>query len=217
MPGAWEQPQPNVLVATLTREMVCSAWAKSYRDLILPNGSAPLWMSGAPFDHGRNICVERCLENGFQWLFFLDDDVILPPDSLIKLVNRNLDIVSGLYYRRKGPIAPVMLKDTPPNPQFIVDAQLGQLVEADLVGAGCLLIRRKVLETLKEPLKKRWFDWRCDREDLEPFGRCSEDFAFCREARKAGFKIFVDTTVQCIHAGLGASMAGGKYEPLVMP
>jgi hypothetical protein len=213
MPGAWEIPtSPEVLVAILTREIVSTAWAKSFREMVLPPASTVVFLSGMPFDHARNNAVEEALRHNFKWLFFLDDDVLIPNDAIRTLISNNADIVSGLYYRRNLPIAPVALMEARPKPVFIDHFTAGSIMEVDLVGAGCLLISRKVLQQLKSP----WFEWRLDKPDLQDDQRCSEDFAFCREAKKAGFKILLDTRVQCQHVGLGRSSIGGEYLPVTL-
>jgi len=103
------------------------------------------------------------------------------------------------------------LKDTKPKPSFITSFQPGSLIEADLVGAGCLLIHRRVLERVPPPK----FEWTIDYDGVhnnvkvDESERASEDFTFMRKAKKLGFRIIVDTSVQCIHVGLSnASIAG---------
>lgn len=213
MPGSWELPTaPHVLVAILTRETVATAWAKSFRELTLPPLSTVSFLYGMPYDHARNNACEDALKHNFQWLFFLDDDVTLPPNALQVLLSSKLDIVSGLYYRRNIPIAPVALMEAKPKPTFINGFQANSVFEVDLVGAGCLLISRKALETVGSP----WFEWLMDRADIPEDQRCSEDFAFCRKAKKAGLKVWLDTRVQCQHIGLGRSAIGGDYAPVTV-
>jgi GT2 family glycosyltransferase len=167
-----------------------------------------------PYDHARNTGCLKLLELGWEWLFFLDDDVIPPPDAIIKLMSHKKPIVSGLYYRRYEPLAPVMLRDSENGPQWIQEFNAPDLLEVDYVGAGCLLIHRDVIKQLP-PLSNRcqWFEWRCDRTDLPHLEKTSEDFTFCKHARNHGFKIYVDTSVQCRHAGLGQREIGG-FKPL---
>jgi len=207
MPGSWEYEPPLCYVAILTRGTVPVKWARSLRELVLPNSTIG-FIAGMPFDHARNTAVETVLKNNFKWLLFLDDDVIAPPNVLETLTRHELDIVSGLYYRRNIPITPVMMREGIP-PSYITDFTPGSLIEADLVGCGCLLIHRRVLETVPSP----WFEWRLDRKDLPENEKCSEDFAFCRNAKKSGFKIYVDTSVSCEHAGYAGSR-NGRFEPL---
>ena len=210
MPGAWELPRPEVYVAILNARPVTLKWAFSLRNLQLPPGNNVACFSGMPFDHARNEACKVVLQQGFQWLFFLDDDVITPPDAFFRLAGRGLDIVSGLYIRRNEPILPVALLDTRPKPTFVTNFKPGDVFEADMVGAGCLLIHRRVLERVPPP----WFERTLDRDDLKEEEKASEDFVFCRKAKKLGFKIFVDSSVQCQHVGYGRSDATGAFRPL---
>lgn len=217
MPGAWEAGRPGVLVATLTREMVATRWAKGYRDLQLPPASFTSFLSGMPFDHARNMACENMLNMNFTWLFFLDDDVVAPPDTIQRLINHGKDIVSGIYHRRALPIAPVMLRfDANDQAQWVNEYPANTLIEVDLVGAGCLLIHRRVLERMSRP----WFEWQLGKEDPKPEpgvkvpSKLSEDFSFCRKAkREFGFGIYVDTSIQCEHIGLGHAHTGGTFMP----
>jgi hypothetical protein len=195
--------------------MVTTAWAESWRTLIFPERANRTFLYGMPFDHARSLGCQRTLETGHEYMFFLDDDIILPPDIIPRLMARNKDIVGGLYYRRQLPAAPVMMKETEQGTQWICDYQPGSLVEADLIGSGCLLVKRKVLEIMPPP----WFEWKCDPfrwPDLKPMERCSEDYDFCRKARALGFKLYVDTSIQCHHAGISAASAQG-FTPLQLP
>jgi GT2 family glycosyltransferase len=63
-----------------------------------------------------------------------------------------------------------------------------ELIEVDAVGTGIMLIRKKVFKELPEP----WFYFKND---------FSEDIMFCKEAKKAGYKIYVDTTLSVGHVG----------------
>lgn len=211
MAGAWELPQNEVLVVILTRETVATAWAQAYRHIQLPQETPPpVFLSGMPFDHARNRGVELALEHGYKRLWFIDDDVIVPSDAYWKLAADNLDIVSGLYWRRNLPIAPVAMKLTPQGNQWITQ-WTGEVFECDLVGAGCLLVKTDVFRRMPAP----WFEWWSDKKD-KPL-KLSEDFSWCWKAKNQhGYKLFVDTRVQCQHAGLGKSGPGGTYDPLTV-
>ncbi len=68
------------------------------------------------------------------------------------------------------------------------DPDPAALIECDAVGFGCVLIERRVFETIEYP----WFE-----ADPETGG--AEDFDFCEKAKRAGFQVFADMTVQCDH------------------
>lgn len=236
MPGAWEYRSPEVLVATLTRELVATRWAVGFRNLRLPPSAQTSQYSGAPFDHARNMACQGMLEHNFEWLFFIDDDVIPPPDAFQRLASHGKDIISGLYYRRATPLMPVMLRYNAQGALTWIEqwSPPNALLEVDAVGAGCLLIHRRVLERMRS----NWFEWQidkpvrcklCDQPALPAPAECpsqpgkphepkstqrlSEDFAFCDRAKKEfGFQIFVDTSVVCEHIGLGQSV-GGAFTP----
>ena len=210
MPGAWETKSPEVLVAVLSSRTVPFKWALALRNLRLPGSANIIALSGMPFDHARNAAVEHMIKKGFTRLMFIDDDVILPADSYERLAAHGQDIVSGLYYRRTPPIQPVAMRWQDGKSVYIGGFKAGEMVEVDLVGAGCLLIHRRVFETMPEP----WFEWWIDRKDLPENQRLSEDFSFCKKAQGHGFRIYVDTFVQCLHAGYGRSEIGGHFKPL---
>ncbi len=211
MPGAWEYERPSVLVAILTRGIVPIKWAISYRDIQIPHTGKPIFLSGMPFDHARNVAVEHALRENFTHLLFLDDDVMPPPDVYHRLAAHNLEIVSGLYHRRQNPIVPVALRaNSNGSFDWVTSYEKGSLIDVDLVGAGCLLIHRLVLERMSKP----WFDWLIDRDDVASGERVSEDFAFCLKARRMGFSIKLDTSIECAHAGYGYSDSDRCLKPL---
>lgn len=211
MAGAWEIRQANsVLTAILHTEMTTVAWALGLRNLMLPGPIAPL--AGMPYDHARNEACKALLQGSYEWLFFLDSDVIPPRDAVPRLLARNLPIVSGLYCRRSPPHGlPVAIK----NGNWLQQYMPGSLVEVDLVGAGCLLIHRTVLEKLPPQQPGRaWFNWKVDLREHLPEGEgLSEDFTFCLWARKHGYKVILDTGVVCRHVG-NAQATPGLMMPL---
>jgi len=201
--GAWEQ-LPNVLCSFLHTEVTSIAWSLAFKRLQIPSETI-LPISGMPYDHGRNEAVKALLSHPhFEYLFFIDTDIIAPPDTIIRLLKHNAPIVSGLYCRRSPPIGvPVMLR----NYQWITEFPQNSVIEVDMVGTGCLLIHRSVFESLahsRPQSGKEWFDWRVDMKGkgVYPDQRCtSEDFVFCLNARDHGYRILVDTSIQCKHVG----------------
>lgn len=181
MPASWEIKSGNsVLVGILHVDVTSIAWALGLRSLQIPGQISVV--AGLPFDHARNALAMQAIDRGADYLFFLDSDVIPPGDAIVRLMSHNLPIVSGVYHRRSPPIGiPVMQK---PAGQWITKYPQNQLIEVDVVGAGCLLIHRSVLERLPPQRHgKHWFAWGVDLKDsaavTRPWEIMSEDFTFC--------------------------------------
>jgi len=151
---------------------------------------------GTPWDLARNEIVKSAQEHKVEWLFFLDTDVLIPPDTIPRLLSHNAPIVSGVYYTRAPPIEPCVWKEVLPSGKQPIQYNPGEIIQADFVGAGCLLIHMSVFDHIKKP----YFEWTLGFEDPDDLtkGR-SEDFEFCKKVRERGYKILVDTSVQCRH------------------
>jgi GT2 family glycosyltransferase len=149
---------------------------------------------GQPIGHVRDSIVNYFLEKTkATHLFFLDDDVLPPPDTIPRLLMRKAPIVSGLYPERDQRHRPIII-DTPKCRdgklrfffRYRRKPPRNKLLHCDVVPAGCLMIERHVFRSLRAP----WFH-------AEPnFG---EDVYFCLCARKAGYRILVDTGIDCLH------------------
>lgn len=151
-----------------------------YAMLQKPRATENLVEMGVYIDENRNNIVEKSTG---KYIFFLDSDIVLPSDALIRLLSHNLDIVSGLYFNWKFPHTPQAYIEV--NGLYKPILEYSGLMEVDAVGAGCLLVKRSVFDSLEKP----WFK----KTEL------TEDFYFCRKARERGFKIYLDSTVKCGH------------------
>lgn len=94
-----------------------------------------------------------------------------------------------------NPIAPFLLKHKDKlrgGEAVILPSTREELIECDGIGAGCILVHRRVLDAIEPP----WFQY-----NEGTF--IGEDFYFCRKVQAAGFKIFVDPGVICGHKAKG--------------
>ena len=216
MVAAWDaRNDPNILVGILHVDTTTVAWALGLRALKIPGRfQEPLCVAGMPFDDSRNVLCQRALELGADGVFMLDSDVVAPVDTILRLWKHNLPIVSGVYYRRSPPEGiPVMQK---PVGQWITNFPKKSLIEVDVVGAGCLLLRRSLLENCPPQRPgKHWFDWRVCFHQSMPREEClSEDFTFMTHIRRTmGIKTYVDTSIECKHIGF-AQATNKSFKPL---
>jgi hypothetical protein len=188
-------------------------------------------------DNAQNLIVQAALENGAEWLFLLEDDVVLPANAFIKLNqymrDATIPILSGLYYYRSRPSEPLIFRGRG-NGAF-VDFELGEMVWADGVPTGCLLIHSSILKVLYEDSEEYQVGNRFTRrvfnsprdiwtdpetgDQLQKTG--TSDLAWCERVMRDGyfekagwpefgekeFPFLVDTSIFCKHI----DMDGTQY------
>ena len=177
-------------------------YAKTFVSLI--NLSKPpkfdfYFSRGGYIDSQRNEAVSCMLKDPeATHLLFVDSDMVIPKDALIKLFKEDKDIISGLYFHRNPPHLPHLYKTENDGLIPIQNYEKNKIVEADAVGAGCLLIKRSVFEKLSQFVKTA--------DGAQQFfvttPTIGEDIFFCELAKKHGFKIFCDTSARCGHIEL---------------
>jgi len=153
------------------------------------------------YDTAREQCTRAVLQNkDVKWVFHLDTDVLIPIDAVPKMIEFaeqfNLPVLSGLYWAKKpGLPMPAAWIKTGEHPEEMrydfapIDVKphmdTGALLPVDVVGAGCLLIKRDVFEKLdKTNPNKPYFQWGLGRKEKstgKPLLQMSEDFIFVLE------------------------------------
>jgi hypothetical protein len=90
-------------------------------------------------------------------LFWTDDDMVYPPESLKSLLERDLDFVGGLCHNRRHPYNPVIARNYHPSWGFekgtygwLFDFPKETLLEVDATGGAFLLIKREVFENIRQ-------------------------------------------------------------------
>jgi hypothetical protein len=163
-------------------------------DRLLLQGFPVKYMVGAGSTaHLRSLAVHWFMTYcEAEKLLFIDDDISPHPD-IQALADHDVDIV-GAPYILWNPGLSLMPFDSAykfcqggmaPVPEGV------GLVECDLVGGGTMCVKREVFEKVRPAFKEEFDNW----------GRrtVSEDFYFCREAKKSGFRVWVDFDLKCDH------------------
>lgn len=139
----------------------------------------------------------------FDYYLCIDSDIEFQVEDVKKLIDRDKDIISGAYRYRHNHSAAVAghfkpgLKGLCENDDFICMCKSG-LHKVDFVGAGFLLIKKKVLEGVEYP----WFMEQViqrDRDGVPHAYWTGEDIGFCVKAVDAGFEIWADMDVKVNH------------------
>ena len=142
----------------------------------------------------RNYIAAQAVKNGSEYLFFVDDDQIVPKDTLERLLARNKDIVGGVYMTKYEVQEPVLEYLTQEGFAMSVGDDTG-LLEVGAIGTGCLLIKTDVFKKLKQP----WFKY--EWNDNGSIKR-SHDWIFCEDARNAGYRVWADCSLDVKHVGV---------------
>jgi hypothetical protein len=135
-----------------------------------------------------------------DWLLMLDTDHAFGPDLLARLMyatenfrvdGQPIDVLTALYHYRVPPFLPVLYtfgeKD---KLATITSWDNQQLIPIDSAGAGCLMIRRSVIERICTELKEEPFTITL------PF---SEDNSFFMRLRKLGIQAYCAPYIESLH------------------
>lgn len=141
----------------------------------------------------RNFIVDKAIKEGFDYIFFVDDDVLIPRNALIQLVHHKADIVGGFYYRKYFPLESCgMHVDNENRPVPIEDFKIGDVIHNTLVlPSGCTLINVDLFKKMESP----WY--RTCTINNKP--TITEDTYLCQKVRDLGMDIITDLGIQCLH------------------
>jgi hypothetical protein len=191
--------EKTILIAIPTNKNIEAATFKSIFDLKVPKGYKThfQYFYGYQIDQIRNLIAEW--GKNHDYLFCVDSDIVLPDDTLLKMVGWDRDVVSGLYIQRIPGTHTIEIYEengyggVSNIPWDNIKDHIG-IKEIAACGFGCVLIKSEVLRAMEYP----HFVYRSALDHAHTF---SEDVYFCQKAREAGFKIWADTTILCEHVG----------------
>src|SRR5262245_23328485 len=174
--GAWK-PKTAVHTIALALKTLCSGIS------VIPMGE-----DQAPIAEARNQLVRTALSLDVSHIFMLDSDMVVPDDTIVRLLQRDKPII-GATARRRLPPYQLLGKWFAPLPDEDPD-----LRQATHLGAAVLLIRAEVFKATKAP----WFF-----ETYQGEQRIGEDINFLHYARDFGFETWVDLALsrEVVHLG----------------
>lgn len=155
--------------------------------------------AGALIYAARNELATGAISIEADWVFWLDSDMVFKADTLVRMMktaqDENIDILTGLYFRRVPPYSPVLfdkleLKDGICEWSEFKTIPEG-LFEVGGCGFGCVLMKTDVFFDVQSKFGTMF----------APIGNNGEDLAFCWRARECGYKIICDPSVICGHVG----------------
>lgn len=148
--------------------------------------------------YAREMLADITLKEGCDYLFMVDDDMLVPTDLFFQLYKDDKDIVAPLAFTRNPGYNPVCyhldeqwdpaekcvsVKNIP-----IYSYPRNKLFKCDATGFGAVLIKRRVLEGLKKPF-------------FFSSNAIGEDILFCHKAIASGFEVWCDARIKLGHLG----------------
>ena len=155
--------------------------------------------------HARNRLAKIAMDGGYDYVFFMDDDVVPHDDALLNLMEHDVDVCLGYYVHRsrsKGEERKTNLcklgehsfTDQYGRDELRKLRENGQkLIRVHGGGLGCSLVKTSVFERISWP----YFRWYIYGQD--GYGILSEDLYFDVKCEKVGIPIHADTRVSCGH------------------
>ena len=147
----------------------------------------------------RNDLALRAVQSDMDYVFWMDSDMQFPPDTLVRMVDvltkNDLDILTGLYFRRVPPYSPVLFDRLEMRRNICSWSEFKELpdhlFEIGGCGFGCVLMSTEVFLSVQAKHGNMF----------APIGNNGEDIAFCIRARDCGYKIWCDPSIICGHVG----------------
>jgi hypothetical protein len=140
-------------------------------------------------------------------MFFIGEDTVLPYDAFIKLhetAEKNPDaMVCGVYYIKL--CLPMIMIRNSENHILVPNVDRGQIIEAWQTGLDACIIPVALLQKIKDSDPE--IPLCCVGNNIPGLPFIGEDNFFAHRWHTAGYRILVNTDVQCLHMDL----ASGKY------
>lgn len=173
----------------------------------------------------RDKLAKVFLESGYDYLLFIDADILFNADEVLEMLKYDVDVIGGVYPKRHinwDMIVSAARRGVPTDdiklhaseftfhgsrePVKIGDRKI---VEVDGVGTGMMLIKRNVFTEMSKVVKTytdvdggtnhMFFPIVLDEDS----GRLwPEDYSFCNQWKSMGGKIYAAPWIKMKHVGL---------------
>ena len=193
----------KILIAVPCMDMVSARFAQCLATLRKNGQCAVSFLIGSLIYDSRNKLAAMAVEMEADYVLWLDSDMVFPPDTLDRMLqvldeHPEIDVLSGLYFRRGAPFSPVLFSklEIGEDGVLVFEDQKDlpdELFEIAGCGFGCVLMRTDLL--LDIAAKEGGGVW------FTPIANAGEDCAFCIRARREGYRIFCDPSISLGHMG----------------
>lgn len=202
----------KILIAVPTFENIYPDTFKSIYDLDKAGCECEFaFVRGYDCATARNSIAQMALDKGTDYVLMVDNDVVLPKEALVNLLDDVKDVCLGFYAHRdtdnqyRGRTCVCKLYDSngqlhynyPLESEYTAE-ELRQMREAGEYkvaihggGMGCAFIKTDIFKRINYP----WYDW----VNYKSRGMLSEDLYFCEQCKTYRIPVYTDTRVECGH------------------
>lgn len=148
----------------------------------------------------KNFIIDKALQDNYDYLFFIDSDLVIHPDTIEHLVATEKDIISEIFWTRWKPeqdeLPQVWISDFYTlNDAFIRQLRSPGVYEVGGLGA-CTLISKRALQA------------GVNFNKIYNLTFWGEDRHFCIRAGALGIHLYVDTLLPAYHIFRESELAG---------
>lgn len=191
----------KILIAVPCMNQVPAEFAHSLSTLEKPKDAltAVSFKVGSLVYTSRDQLATDAISSGADYVFWLDSDMIFPPNVLNRLLeqidNPDIDIISGLYFRRVEPYTPTIFDHLEVEDGTVKWNEFTHIpatpFEVGGCGFGCVLMPTDIFMAVQAEYKAMF----------TPINGVGEDLAFCWRARQLGYRIWCDPRIPLGHVG----------------
>lgn len=161
---------------------------------------------GTPIDQARNYFAEQAVKFKARYLFFWDEDVVMPAYVMRQLIyrlehNPDTAMVGGIYCQKVEPeicCAPMVFRGKGEGPFW--HWRIGEYFEVDYISTGATMIRVEALADVEKPWFKTEKNYEAWLDGIPKGEEWTEDLWFCERLKKTGkWNIYADGSLICGH------------------
>lgn len=189
----------KTLVAVPCMDQVPAQFAHSLATLTKVGETVVAFQISSLVYTARNDLAKKAVACGADFVLWIDSDMVFSPDLLQRLMehmkNPEIDMVSGLYFRRVAPYSPVLYDRLEITEERCEHTEFEKVPDEPFEVGGCgfggVLMRTSLI-----------YDVALKFGDMfAPIKGVGEDLSFCWRARQLGHKVICDPSIVLGHVG----------------
>jgi GT2 family glycosyltransferase len=186
----------KILIGVTCYRTILARTANTILDIVRKYPDVGVVFQNGVFVHeNMNNLVKYAQEDKCSHIFFVEHDMVFPPDTLDRLLEQDKDIIAASYnYRCLPPTPMIYQKGDDGLFRMTYDIWPDKTFKCYGVPTGCTLIKMSVFDKISYPYF--FFNYTQDGK-LES----SQDIYFCKKANEAGIEVWCDPTINIKHIG----------------